>query len=160
MCYAPSSGLWIGQREVPTARGEKRRVQRVTSKTFCRMLEKFSALEKFSDPPARPRSRRENLTAAILRGTHTDAEWSAKCKEQRGLCYYCGKEPHDATPRLIMGKLRYLTMPLEKDHKIPVSRDGSDGIDNIVGACAPCNRAKSKMTADEYQEYLHGQTSI
>jgi 5-methylcytosine-specific restriction endonuclease McrA len=42
---------------------------------------------------------------------------------------------------------------LEKDHMIPVSRGGSDAIDNIAVACTECNAEKRQMTADEYRDW-------
>ena len=141
-------------------RNAKRRSVRVTSKTFCGMLAKFSMLPIGAtvEPAAAPvRSRRENLVAAILRGTHTDAEWHAQCSAQGGKCYYCGRESREVQPRMIQGKLRHLTLPLEKDHKTPIGRGGSDGIDNLVGACMQCNRSKGSLTAEEFMEARRGE---
>jgi hypothetical protein len=44
-------------------------------------------------------------------------------------CQYCGANP----PMVI----------LEVDHIIPVSKDGSDDIDNLLTSCFDCNRGKS-----------------
>ena len=46
-------------------------------------------------------------------------------------CRYCGQAAH------------------EVDHVLPVSRGGSDAIDNLVAACMRCNRAKGKRTPEE-----------
>jgi hypothetical protein len=35
----------------------------------------------------------------------------------------------------------------EADHRIPVSRGGSDLPDNIIGACRPCNRSRGNRPA-------------
>ena len=43
---------------------------------------------------------------------------------------------------------------LTKDHVIPISRGGSDAIDNIVGACLTCNKRKHRKTGDEFFEVL------
>lgn len=44
-------------------------------------------------------------------------------------CIYCGNVP----PRVV----------LEVDHVIPVSKGGSNHIDNLVSSCMDCNRGKS-----------------
>lgn len=49
-------------------------------------------------------------------------------------CFYCGVRG---------GRL-------ECDHKIPVSRGGSDDPENLVAACLSCNRSKHNQTPDEF----------
>lgn len=44
--------------------------------------------------------------------------------------------------------------PLQVEHKIPVSRGGSNTIDNIVPACARCNARKHVLTDDEFRARL------
>lgn len=39
--------------------------------------------------------------------------------------------------------------PFEFDHVLPWSRGGQDTVENIVRACAPCNREKSDRTPEE-----------
>lgn len=41
--------------------------------------------------------------------------------------------------------------PFECDHVIPVSRGGPNRLDNLVVACAPCNRAKGARTPSEWK---------
>jgi 5-methylcytosine-specific restriction endonuclease McrA len=48
-------------------------------------------------------------------------------------CQYCGRESHGLTV----------------DHVIPRSRGGSSAWDNIVAACAPCNRRKGNRLPTE-----------
>jgi len=62
-------------------------------------------------------------------------------------CYYCDVVTDPVwTPR---------EHPLhtQRDHLIPVSRGGSDGIDNVVVSCRACNTEKGTMTVDEYQAW-------
>jgi 5-methylcytosine-specific restriction endonuclease McrA len=40
--------------------------------------------------------------------------------------------------------------PMHRDHRIPVSRGGTDDLDNLVIACAKCNLSKSTMTDKEF----------
>lgn len=80
------------------------------------------------------------MRAARAIATHTEREWGDLVRAHGRRCAYCDRP---------LGLLE-----VHKDHVIPVSRGGSDGIDNIVPACKPCNSEKHRMTADEYREYL------
>lgn len=61
-------------------------------------------------------------------GRYTPAEWAARLEEFLHRCAYC---PSPAT---------------ERDHLLPAASGGTNFIDNIVPACLPCNRAKSKSS--------------
>lgn len=67
-----------------------------------------------------------------------------KWQEQNGLCSYC------ETPITFYSKK---SDSLEIDHKIPVSRGGTNDDDNLVAACRTCNRAKGDMTDSEFAEW-------
>lgn len=58
-------------------------------------------------------------------------------KNQSGRCMYCGAKL----------SLHYLDV----DHKIPLSRNGSDRISNKQLICGPCNRRKGNMTDGEFR---------
>ena len=68
-------------------------------------------------------------------GSHTAEQLTDLRQEQQDLCVYCwgplGESPH-------------------VDHMIPLARGGSDSIDNLVWACAPCNLKKHAKTAEEF----------
>lgn len=70
-------------------------------------------------------------------GNHTLEEWLAKKKEFDNLCGYCK-----------LGK------PLTKDHMTPLSRGGTNSIDNIIPACKSCNSAKCDKTYKEFMELI------
>lgn len=70
-------------------------------------------------------------------GTHTKDEWVAKLAFCGGCCTYCGSHNH-----------------ITRDHDVPLSRGGSNRIDNIVPACRTCNSRKHDMTGDEYRARL------
>lgn len=59
--------------------------------------------------------------------------------EQDGACFYCG------TP---------LFAAYHVEHKIPLSRGGTDRLTNICLACAPCNLRKGAKTEDEFRALL------
>lgn len=59
--------------------------------------------------------------------------------QQNGLCYYCREE---------------LYGQYDVDHVIPLSRGGSNGVDNLVIACAFCNRSKGNKLLEEWNGFL------
>lgn len=141
--------LWCGRVELEPGPAGNRRRRQVTHRTFCGMLKKFSVMEKpdtFADALLRPPMdehsyymlRRGRLEAARAIATHTVAEWHQQCIEQDGRCYYCGGPQ----------------VHLVKEHKTPIARGGSDGIDNIVASCRRCNLKKGVLTAPEYIHLL------
>lgn len=66
-------------------------------------------------------------------GSHTTSEWREKCELLGDVCFYCGE-----------------SKPLAREHKVPISRGGSNEIRNIVPSCGSCNSKKGTLTAAEY----------
>jgi 5-methylcytosine-specific restriction endonuclease McrA len=60
--------------------------------------------------------------------------WGEMIAESAGACFYCGS----------------LTVDLEADHVVPVSRGGSSLQWNFVVSCRSCNRKKSDLTGREF----------
>lgn len=58
---------------------------------------------------------------------------------QNNICYYCNKE--------IIGKKTI-------DHKIPVSKGGTNDKENLVLCCVHCNSQKGNKTEEEYKKWL------
>lgn len=72
-------------------------------------------------------------------GSHTTVEWMA-CLERHGYrCAYCD------------GPLTPTTCT--RDHAIPLSRGGSNDIENIVPACRRCNFSKRSRTPEEFRSF-------
>jgi len=80
---------------------------------------------------------RQNRKARLLAvgGRITAVDVRHAFSMQGGTCAYC---PAD------------LTQGYEVDHKMPVSRGGSNTPENICLACRPCNRSKHAKTVDEF----------
>jgi len=70
-------------------------------------------------------------------GSFSVAEWLALVELWGGRCAYCGDPA-----------------PLEIDHRVPLSRGGTNSIENILPACGPCNRRKYAMSEDEFRARL------
>lgn len=71
-------------------------------------------------------------------GSHTLDELIEKFEQLGNVCFYCGKG----------GKLTI-------DHDIPLSRGGTDNIENILPACRSCNSKKNAKTAEEFIRQLN-----
>jgi 5-methylcytosine-specific restriction endonuclease McrA len=83
----------------------------------------------------RYRARKQSATGTfttedlrLIRASQTD-------KRNRLRCWYCG-EPIEGSPHL--------------DHKIPLSRGGTNGPENLCYSCGPCNLSKFTKTPAEY----------
>lgn len=75
---------------------------------------------------------------------HHFTEWIELLKKHDNICFYCGVRM-TKTP----GKKQRT-----RDHIIPISKGGSDKLENIVPACRSCNSKKGKLTLDEFLEKL------
>lgn len=64
-------------------------------------------------------------------GDFTQAQWIALCDAHGGCCAACGERT-----------------ALTADHIVPLSRGGSNGIDNIQPLCRSCNSRKHTRTVD------------
>jgi 5-methylcytosine-specific restriction endonuclease McrA len=73
--------------------------------------------------------RREALRAARALGRHSDADWHLLQEVCNGTCVACGARA---------GR----DLSLTRDHIVPVSRGGSDAIENIQPLCLRCNVLK------------------
>lgn len=78
-----------------------------------------------------------HMAQARERGTHTDAEWRVLLDDHNHMCAYCG------TSRAVA-----------KDHIVPISRGGSNAIENIAPACASCNSRKASLLLSEFVDRL------
>lgn len=68
---------------------------------------------------------------------YTAADVKRQYNAQKGRCYYCGCS---------------VKSNFHVDHVIPLSRGGSNGPENIVIACQPCNKSKGAKLPHEWPE--------
>lgn len=73
----------------------------------------------------------------------TRGEWAVIIDEFGTLCAYCGTSEAGT----VSGRMT-------QDHVVPLSRDGSHTVGNVVPACRPCNSAKRARTGDEFLTVL------
>ena len=70
-------------------------------------------------------------------GAFTSAEWLQLVIRWGSRCAYCRA-----------------SSKLHADHRVPLSRGGSNAIGNILPACASCNLRKSTLTETEFRSRL------
>lgn len=81
------------------------------------------------------RNRRSREIAAP--GSFTTREWQALVETYGHRCAYCGADG-----------------VLVADHRVSLSRGGTNWIENILPACGRCNNRKYTQTEDEFRERL------
>ena len=83
--------------------------------------------------PEKNRSKHHKRRTRIYKseGFHTPAEWGALCVQYGNICLCCKEKK-----------------PLTLDHIIPLSRGGSNSIDNLQPLCHQCNSRKGSRTID------------
>ena len=77
---------------------------------------------------------RKSKTRKLI-SPHSEIEWEQKKAQYAYRCFYCGK----------------ITCRLTKDHIVPISKGGTDEIENIVPACRPCNRKKWTQPIEKFK---------
>lgn len=82
--------------------------------------------------------RKARLKQAV--GTYTRQQFLAKIEYHGSRCYLC------KTPLTIK--------ELHMDHRVPLSRGGSNWPANLAPACGPCNLSKGRKTEREFRQFL------
>lgn len=113
---------------------KKRRHKRLQNPEFYKHLER----RRYRKHRIRRIVSQRNIQArrAGAKGQITPEQWRRLLRRHRFLCFYCGAKLVPANRTL--------------DHKLPLSRGGTNTIDNVVPACRPCNQRKMSLTAREF----------
>lgn len=88
----------------------------------------------------------------------TRAKWERQNENRitAGVADY-GYEEIALLRTLLKGRCAYCNIPLENgseiDHVLPISRGGTDTIDNVTLSCRKCNREKGDRTRAEYWDW-------
>lgn len=129
-------GMWCWSIELGRVEGVRKRkvIARRELSDLRAELDRLGIDPDAQDAP--PPGRSDHMESARALGRHTDAEWYALIRRSPKQCRYCDVPLH--------------LFNTVKDHKTPVSRGGSDSIDNLEPICWECNASKGSKTAEEY----------
>ena len=85
---------------------------------------------------ARGRNHVNRRIAAIMGngGSHTEAEWETVLEKYNRRCLKCGT-----------------TKKITRDHIVPVTKGGSNSIDNLQPLCLQCNASKGNREIIDYR---------
>jgi 5-methylcytosine-specific restriction endonuclease McrA len=95
-----------------------------------RGISKYRKTDKGKD--AQKRSSHIRRAKVQDAGTYTNEQWQERLAEYNYCCAYCYKP--------------FPVNELTVDHMQPISRGGTNTIDNLVPACKPCNSRKKDKT--------------
>ena len=102
----------------------------------ARREERAASREPAKRPPAAPNPKKRSFPKRVRIEIAERDGWR---------CHYCGAG-------LVTGKAREWHI----DHRVPVSRGGSDDPGNLVAACELDNQRKGDLTEPEYRDWLAG----
>jgi 5-methylcytosine-specific restriction endonuclease McrA len=87
----------------------------------------------YTSPEAiRRKNSKRRASKAKAEGSHSPEEFYSLCKQYGNICLKC----------------RSSDLPLTADHVIPLSKGGSDSIENIQPLCLSCNSGKGSRIMD------------
>lgn len=86
----------------------------------------------------RDTDRRRARSASAI-GTHTVADIAVLLRSQKLQCWWCGEK---------LGKVYHI------DHRVPLSRGGTDAPENLCITCPTCNLSKNNKLPQEWSDRL------
>jgi 5-methylcytosine-specific restriction endonuclease McrA len=102
-----------------------------------RLKDRIAQYHRANPAVVRAKYQKHRALRLAAEGAFTSEEWQKLIREYGGRCAYCIK-----------------IAPLEPDHRIALSRGGSNRIENILPACRRCNARKHRMTEAEFRARL------
>ncbi len=102
-----------------------------------RLNKRISEYHRANPAVVRAKSHRHRALRKGADGAFTSQEWKDLIEAHGGCCAYCRREA-----------------PLEPDHRVALSRGGSNRIENILPACHRCNARKHRMSEAEFRARL------
>lgn len=101
--------------------------------------ERRNAWRQANPDHVRAANSRRRARKKAAEGCYTRQDVAAQYLRQQGTCYWCGKK---------VGRDYHV------DHVIPLARGGSNGPENLVISCGPCNTSKGAKLPHEWGDRL------
>jgi 5-methylcytosine-specific restriction endonuclease McrA len=101
---------------------------RLNPEKYARKLAQGRSWARRNPLKQRHRIGRYRARTMMAQGSHSFEQWMARVKIFRWRCNYCSSKLNSAT--------------LTKDHRVPLSKGGTDFARNLVPACRSCNSGK------------------
>jgi 5-methylcytosine-specific restriction endonuclease McrA len=102
-----------------------------------RLSRRIADYHRANPAVVRAKSQRHRALRKGAGGSFSPQEWTDLVAAHEGRCAYCGCDA-----------------PLEPDHRVALSRGGSNSIENILPACRRCNARKHRMSEAEFRARL------
>ena len=102
-----------------------------------RINDRIAKYHRANPAIVRAKSQKHRALRTGAEGSFTPQEWKDLVVAHDGRCAYCRGDA-----------------PLEPDHRVAVSRGGSNRIENILPACHRCNAKKHQMSESEFRARL------
>jgi len=134
--FASTPQTWLFSTSIGSGAARQRVV--VTRRRLCHLLQEVTRREMWPQAPKPTTPRQQAMRRARTLKNHTGREWLEYVSGHPN-CEYCGRS---------VG-----TDPI-KEHRTPVSRGGSNGLDNLAVSCYTCNSLKGNQTEDEFRAWL------
>lgn len=84
-----------------------------------------------------------------------DSDFLSRIFEKTGgHCVFCGKQLSWKNYSISNGRGGW-----EVDHSLPVSKGGTDHLNNLIPACIPCNRSKGTLTTRQYRRTIENSST-
>jgi 5-methylcytosine-specific restriction endonuclease McrA len=107
------------------------------TRNAARLKQRIAQYHLANPAVVRAKSQKHRALRLAAEGAFRPEDWKALVLAHAGRCAYCGT-----------------TGLLEPDHRIALSRGGSNHIENILPACHRCNARKHRMTEAEFRARL------
>jgi 5-methylcytosine-specific restriction endonuclease McrA len=102
-----------------------------------RLRARIAEYHRANPAVVRAKSSKHRALRLAAEGAFSALEWNNLVRACRGRCAYCGE-----------------AAVLEPDHRLALSRGGSNRIENILPACHRCNARKHRMSEAEFRARL------
>lgn len=148
VCEAPGcdkkpQGRWLCSKHYERSPERRETANRLARLRYSKdpTPKKLSAKQWQASNPERVRIKNANRRAreAEAEGFFTESEWGYVLETWDNLCAFCGIGDE----------------PMTIEHWIPLSRGGTNWVENLAPACTSCNSSKNDSKVDEWTDRIY-----